>query len=238
MKHKLTLAVLALLLTIGISSAAAHADTVSFTLTNSSESISGQTGGTLVYEVTASAPLSNGAAVNLNGDSFNVGSPSTLDDSDFFADAPFFLSPGDSDTFDLFTVSVSAGTTPGNYSGFFTALGGATGLSSDVLGTVEFTTVVTPEPSNFLLLATGLAGTLTTFRRKPFGTISGERSVLLFRCHMKVQSDHPTFITVQPNRMTARLAKNSSAPKWPDLRRSGLYTGVSSNSLYAAAFEV
>lgn len=41
MKHKLTLAVLALLLTIGISSAAAHADTVSFTLTNSSESISG-----------------------------------------------------------------------------------------------------------------------------------------------------------------------------------------------------
>lgn len=94
--------------------------------------------------MTASAPLSNGAAVNLNGDSVNVGSPLTLDDSDFFADAPFFLSPGDSDTLDLFTVSVSAGTTPGNYSGFFTVLGGATGSSSDVLGTMEFTTAVTP----------------------------------------------------------------------------------------------
>src|ERR1700742_5134768 len=101
MKNKLTLAVMTAVMTIGLSAAVAHADTVTFTLSNPTQSISGQAGGTLTYEVTASAPLSNGAAVNLNGDSFNVGAPLSIDDSDFFSDAPFFLNPGDSDIFDL-----------------------------------------------------------------------------------------------------------------------------------------
>jgi len=166
MKNKLTLAVMTALLTIGLSAALAHADTVTFTLTNPTQNISGQTGGTLTYEVTATASASNGGAVFLNGDSFNVGAPLTVDDSDFFANAPFFLTPGASSIFDMFAVTVPAGTLPGDYSGFFTVLGGVDGNASDTLGTVNFVTVVTPEPGSFILLGTGLAGVLTTLKRK------------------------------------------------------------------------
>jgi len=167
MKNKLTLAVMTVLLAVGLSSAVAHADTVTFTLTNPTQSISGQAGGTLTYEVTASAPGSNGAAVNLNGEVFTAGAPLTLDPSDFFANAPFFLNPGDSAIFDLFTVSVPADTLVGNYSGSFSVVGGATSDDvTDVLSTVNFVAVVTPEPGSFLLLGTGLAGVLTTLKRK------------------------------------------------------------------------
>jgi hypothetical protein len=107
MKFKMTLAVAALL-TIGLSSAAAYADTVTFTLTNPNGFVP-HTGGSLTYDATVSAPASNGAAVFLNGDSFNVTAPITLDDTDFFTNFPLSLAPGTSFTGDLFVLTVPPG---------------------------------------------------------------------------------------------------------------------------------
>jgi hypothetical protein len=85
MKLKMTLA------------AAAYADTVTFTLTDPTGFIP-VTGGSVTFDATVSAPASNGAPVFLNGDSFNITAPITLDDTDFFSNFPPSLAPGTSFT--------------------------------------------------------------------------------------------------------------------------------------------
>lgn len=156
MKLKMTLAVVALLLTIALSSVAAYADTVTFTLTDPQQSVS-PPGVSVAYEATVSAPLGNGAPVFLNGDSFNVDGPITLDDSDFFANFPLSLAPGDTFTGDLFELDVPAGTLDGTYLGSFTLLGGADGSAQNTLGTVDFSLTV-PEPSSISLLLAAFVG--------------------------------------------------------------------------------
>ena len=84
----------------------------------------------------------------LNSDSFNLsGASLTLDDSPFFANAPFFLASGaNSGDIEIFDVSVSNPLldAAGFYAGSFSVLGGVDGNASVGLGSVDFSVDTAP----------------------------------------------------------------------------------------------
>jgi hypothetical protein len=110
--------------------------------------------------------------VFLNGDSFNISSPLTLDDSGFLFDFPLSLDTGDSFSGVLFLTDLPANLAAGLYTGSFTILGGSDMFAQDTLGTVEWqvnvapTASAVPEPESLMLLAAGLPGVALLVRRK------------------------------------------------------------------------
>jgi hypothetical protein len=145
----------------------AHADSITLTLAQPSQVGTGHLGGTLSFNATVAAPGSNGAAVFLNGDTFNVGAPLTLDDDGFFLGFPLSLNPGQSFTGLLFTVFLPTTTPSGLYNGTFSILGGANSNAENDVANVSFSvSTIAPEPSSILLLATGLSGLVVMIRRK------------------------------------------------------------------------
>jgi len=115
-----------------------------------------------------------GATENLSGDNIYVDFPATLDDTPYNTDSnvPLSLSPGGtSGDVELFTVTTPSYIQGSSniYNGYFEITGGPSSSADDQLTTQaegSFTVQVTPEPTSWLLVATGLAGMAATLRRR------------------------------------------------------------------------
>lgn len=151
----------------------ASADTINLTLSNPVQS--GAPGSTLSFDATALAVADKLGPVYLNGDTFNLASPLTLDDTGFLLNFPLVMSAGDSTTDLLFTVLLPAGLAPGTYTGFFSILGGLDPAAQSTLATVNFTVnaaAPVPEPETWALIGSGLAALMMvgfTQRQTAFG---------------------------------------------------------------------
>jgi hypothetical protein len=146
------------------------ADTIDLSLNAPAQS--GTAGSTVFFVATLSAPDTNGGTVFLNGDSFDVSTPLTLDDSGFWFEFPVSLDPGDSVSGALFSVTLPSDIAAGSYTGFFAIVGGADSDAQDPLASVDFQVDVAPmastvpEPESLMLLAAGLPGVALLMQRK------------------------------------------------------------------------
>jgi len=107
----LTMFVLAIFLLVP---SLALAGTITLSLSNPVQSAT--PGSTLTFDATVSAPSTNAAPIFLNSDNYTIGSPLTLDDSDFFS-FPLSLDPGDSYTGALFNHNPALRSRPGRLHG-------------------------------------------------------------------------------------------------------------------------
>jgi hypothetical protein len=154
MKKLIFVLVFCLMSTV-LSTPAAHANAITFTINNPVQG-AGPAGGTLQFQATVAAPSSNSGLIYLNADSFSLAAPLTLDDTPYLLNFPFYLNPGGTFSDTLFDVIIPANISVGIYAGSFEILGGATDNDQLVLGSANFDINVTPEPSSLFLLGTGL----------------------------------------------------------------------------------
>jgi hypothetical protein len=142
----------------------AAADSVTITLASPFQV--GAIGSTVSFTATVSAPITNSAAIFLNGDSFNVDAPLWVDDSGFLA-FPTSMNPGDSATGVLFAVNIPMGTPFGDYFGYFQITGGSDGSQLNPISNVgAFEIYAVPEPGGLMMLGSGVLGIFGVARRK------------------------------------------------------------------------
>jgi type 1 fimbria pilin len=173
MKNLINLPILSLMI-VGflLAGTAAKADLVSFTISSPFQSTG--SGGTVTFDATVTNNTNQ--VIYLNGDTWTLDAllnPSDLSDADYNIYFPLFLTPGESVTNPLFTVTVPPGTLSGIYAGSFEITGGSAGSDQSDLGSADFNVAVTgtvvPEPPTVVLLLSGLAGLGRTLRRRRIG---------------------------------------------------------------------
>jgi hypothetical protein len=154
----------------------AHADAITMTLTQDGSVLPGG-----IVDFNASFTNNTASPIFINGDSFSVGFPLSLDDTNFVnyfvlgLTAPVSLAAGGSLTgIDVFTITVDPTAMAGTYGGTFGITGGADQFTFDPITSTDLSVVVgsgvvTPEPGTMLLLGSGLAA-LGFFRRRAAAT--------------------------------------------------------------------
>jgi len=159
MNRKRFVGLLVASLAMALLSSTARADSVGITLTETT--LVGAAGTMITFD----AALTNltASTLFLNGDSWATPSSFlTLSDNPFLTNAPLSLAAGaSSGPYALFTVLIASGTPAGAYGlNTFSILGGADGITFNTIGSAQFTVDVSPvpEPSTFVLLASGLLG--------------------------------------------------------------------------------
>lgn len=134
--------------------------------------LTGAPGTTLTFAATL---LNTGVTeLFLNSDNFSLtGAGLTLDDTPFFTNVPSSLASGAFFTGPIFDVVLAPTALPGNYTGTFTVLGGASSTASDTLASENFQVNVVlpqqgiiPEPGVGILLAAGTLSWLGTALRR------------------------------------------------------------------------
>lgn len=124
-----------------------------------------------VLTISGTFTNTSGATEYLNADDYTISVPgSSVDDSPFYFGAAS-IAAGQSLTEQLFSLTLPA-TAAGSYNAYFSILGGADANALNTLATSNFTvnvaaaSSVTPEPSTWLLLGTGVLGLGFVMRRR------------------------------------------------------------------------
>jgi hypothetical protein len=132
--------------------------------------LNGVPGSTVSLETTLQN-IGNDSPLFLNGSSFNIDAPLTVNDL-LFTNFPAVIADGDSATGILFSIDLPTDLTPGLYNGFYSILGGFSPDDQFDLADISFQVDVqpsvapVPEPATLALLSTGVGALGAMYSRR------------------------------------------------------------------------
>lgn len=135
--------------------------------------LDGVIGSMVSFDADIQNPIENVDTLFLNGSSFTIDSPLSLNDL-LSVNFPASIAAGDEAFGTLFTVDLPLGLAPGLYNGTYLILGGFTPSDRDTLAEIDFqinaqpASSPVPEPGTWVLLLTGAgAAGMMLFAKRP-----------------------------------------------------------------------